>query len=176
MMVEISSIQWRGLLITVCLILVYHLQICSSSKDCLWTGGCKCKMSDGSGFIDLSSIDSNNPHKPAFSVKNEFGDATYYYNPCTPFTLGDLCKDVVVCEQRNFYLFGEATAPASWVYIEETQRIVLKYYSTLGFSSTEVTLICTDSQFTELNVIDDVKFPTKMELSGKSVCLRKQGA
>ncbi|XP_078573387.1 uncharacterized protein LOC144860145 [Branchiostoma floridae x Branchiostoma japonicum] len=75
---------------------------CAGTKTptCEKTGPCSCRMSDGSGEVNLQPLLAGNPtfkDIPATTVPDDF---LYSWNPCEPFDEGS-CKDVAVCQKTK---------------------------------------------------------------------------
>jgi len=61
-------------------------------KECIMRDSCSCEMSDGSGVINLRSLDNaDTPMEDSISSSE-----TYWYNPCSPVTSPD-CDGNSVC-------------------------------------------------------------------------------
>ncbi|XP_064648429.1 uncharacterized protein LOC135500728 [Lineus longissimus] len=68
------------------------------SKSCVTDGPCSCTYDDGSGTVDISSV-GNTDGTPRLKDKlADDGVYLYSYNPCRPFSEGDKCTNVAVCE------------------------------------------------------------------------------
>ena len=106
---------------------------CKASKiECVGQDLCTCEMSDGSGTINLHSLD--NPVNPMKDVPNP--KQTVLYNPCSAVASPD-CGDHSVCEIRNDSIVGLGYA--------NTARFVgngIKYLADVGLPSSTVNLIC----------------------------------
>ena len=77
----------------------------SSQTECKATDMCSCEMSDGTGTINLHSLDNaTNPLGDEASPTN-----TFLYNPCSPITKPD-CKDNSLCEEQGDSLVGLGVA------------------------------------------------------------------
>ncbi|KAL9966637.1 hypothetical protein ACROYT_G024744 [Oculina patagonica] len=75
--------------------------IASVAEICQKVDDCSCKKSNGK-IINLRKIDGGST--PAFrnvKDKNSMRPFVYAWNPCTKFSEGDGCKDVLVCQQAT---------------------------------------------------------------------------
>ena len=110
---------------------------CKAAKvECVGQDLCTCEMSDGSGTINLHSLD--NPLKPMKDEPNP--KQTVLYNPCSAIASPD-CGDHSVCEIRSDSIVGLGYA--------NTARFVgngIKYLADVGRPSSTVNLICDYSQ------------------------------
>ena len=112
---------------------------CKSSKiECVGQDLCTCEMSDGTGAINLHSLDNPlNPMKDQLSLNQ-----TIFYNPCSPVATPD-CGNYSVCEMQGDSIVGLGNAyTARFV---NNRRLGIEYLSNEGSSST-VNLICDYSQ------------------------------
>ena len=112
---------------------------CKRSKvECVGRDLCTCEMSDGTGTINLQSL--NSPLNP---MKDELNPTqTIFYNPCSPVATPD-CGKHSVCEMRGDSIVGLGYAStAKFVY---NRRLSIEYLDNEG-SSSAVNLICDYSQ------------------------------
>ena len=113
---------------------------CKRSKvECVGQDLCTCEMSDGTGTINLHSLDNPlNPMKYETDQKQ-----TVFYNPCSPVAAPN-CGNHSICEMRGGSIVGLGYAnTATFV---TNQRIGIEYLSTLDNPSSTVNLICDYSQ------------------------------
>ena len=112
---------------------------CKSSKiECVGQDLCTCEMSDGTGTINLHSLD--NPINP---MKDELNlNQTIFYNPCSPVANPD-CGNYSVCEMQGGSIVG--LGYANTARFVNSQKIGIEYLGNEGSSST-VNLICDYSQ------------------------------
>ena len=75
---------------------------CMSSKiECIPTDLCSCEMSDGSGTINLHSLDD-----PANPMSDELNpEQTFFYNPCSSI-INPSCDGHSVCEKEGDAIRG----------------------------------------------------------------------
>ncbi|XP_019636022.1 PREDICTED: uncharacterized protein LOC109478745 [Branchiostoma belcheri] len=117
----------------------------ASAATCDQTGPCTCRMSDGTGEIDLSALASSDSALPKFeNVNSASDDYVYSYNPCQPFTQGT-CKDVSACQYvpqlKTYFPLGTQDSAK---FIQEGQDLTLRYFAGQGSSrrETKVKLVC----------------------------------
>ena len=109
---------------------------CKRSKiECVGQDLCTCEMSDGTGTINLHSLD--NPLNPMKDKPNP--TQTIFYNPCSPVATPD-CGNHSVCEMRGGSIVGLGyTNTARFV---NNQRLGIEYFGNIGSPSSTVNLIC----------------------------------
>ena len=113
---------------------------CKRSKvECVGQNLCTCEMSDGTGTINLQSL--NNPLNP---MKDETSQKqTVFYNPCSPVATPN-CGNHSVCEMRGGSIVG--LGYASTARFVNNRRIGIEYLSILDTPPSTVNLICDYSQ------------------------------
>ena len=119
---------------------------CKVSKvECVGQDLCTCEMSDGSGTINLHSLD--NPLNP---MKNEPNPKqTIFYNPCSPVASPD-CGYHSVCEIYNDSIVGLGFASfAKFVSNGSLHEIAYLDFPIFGQPQSTVNLICDHSQRVE---------------------------
>ena len=138
---------------------------CKRSKiECVGQDLCTCEMSDGTGTINLHSLD--NPLNPMKDKPNPA--QTIFYNPCSPVATPD-CGNYSVCEMQEGSIVGLGYAStAKFVY---NRRLSIEYLGNEGSSST-VNLICDYSQRDEPRFRVD---KTTNTYSVRSVCACPDG-
>ncbi|XP_041367035.1 uncharacterized protein LOC121381753 [Gigantopelta aegis] len=119
----------------------------ASSDNCVKTGPCSCKSSNGT--IDLSPLASTG--KPKYMDLPDASNTWFYsWNPCTPFTEGTgNCDKVAVCQSdtaSSFWSLG--TQDSASFFMDVTKGLQLQYMAEQGDTTrtTFVTLICDTSQ------------------------------
>ena len=114
---------------------------CKTSKiECVGQDLCTCEMSDGTGTINLRSL--NNPLSP---IKKELNpNQTIFYNPCSPVGNPN-CGNHSVCEMRGGSIVGLGYAyTARFV---DNRRVNIEYFDNNGSNpSSTINLICDYSQ------------------------------
>ena len=138
---------------------------CKRSKiECVGQDLCTCEMSDGTGTINLHSLD--NPLNP---MKDESNPAqTIFYNPCSPVATPD-CGNHSVCEMRGDSIVG--LGYASTARFVNNRRLGIEYLGNIG-SPSAVNLICDYSQRDEPRFRVDKTINT---YSVRSVCACPDG-
>ena len=139
---------------------------CKRSKiECVGQDLCTCEMSDGTGTINLHSLD--NPLNP---MKDESNPAqTIFYNPCSSVATPD-CGNHSVCEIQGGSIMGLGYAStAKFVY---NRRLGIEYLGNEGSLSSTVNLICDYSQRDEPRFRVD---KTTNTYSVRSVCACPDG-
>ena len=111
---------------------------CKRSKiECVGQNLCTCEMSDGTGTINLQSL--NNPLNPMKDEPNP--DQTIFYNPCSPVAAPN-CGNHSVCEMQGDSIVG--LGYASTARFINDRKLNIEYLAN-NISST-VNLICDYSQ------------------------------
>ncbi|XP_065887819.1 uncharacterized protein [Dysidea avara] len=144
-----SEMKGRFVFIGELVVLEYHFKLytrCACPGKCTSSGTvckakdlCSCEMSDGTGTINLHSIDNpTNPLRDEASPTN-----TFLYNPCSPIMKPD-CKGNSLCEEQ-----GDSPVPlgladsASFVY--NHNQLGIQYVGINDTVST-VNLLCNENQ------------------------------
>ncbi|CAH1788331.1 unnamed protein product [Owenia fusiformis] len=132
---------------------------CTSGLKCNKKTACSCEMSDGSGIIDLSSLDSggSGPRFTIISSSDVFGHYELIeraYNPCTTF----VPKESGQCPKKQMYLYsynlvkdqGHVVTNScsilgtpddvKFVYNESDNHTTIQYK--VGAITTDINLIC----------------------------------
>ena len=113
---------------------------CKRSKvECVGQDLCTCEMSDGTGTINLHSLD--NPLSPMKDQPNPI--QTIFYNPCSPVA-NPSCGDHSICEMKGGSIVGLGYANTARFVTNE--RIGIEYLSTFDSPPSTVNLICDYSQ------------------------------
>ena len=113
---------------------------CKTSKiECVGQDLCTCEMSDGTGTINLHSLD--NPLSPMKDEPNP--NQTIFYNPCSPVANPN-CRDHSVCEMLGDSIVG--LGYASTARFMNDRRLNIEYLGGEDNSSATVNLICDYSQ------------------------------
>ena len=111
----------------------------TSKIECVGQDLCTCEMSDGTGTINLHSLD--NPLNP---IKDEPNPTqTIFYNPCSPVANPN-CGNHSVCEMRGGSIVG--LGYANTARFVKNQGLGLEYLGNIGSPSSTVNLICDYSQ------------------------------
>ena len=106
--------------------------------ECVGQDLCTCEMSDGSGTINLHSLNNpTNPMKDQLSPKQ-----TIFYNPCSPVA-DPQCGDHSVCEMRGDSIVGLGHADTAKFVHNKRSGLGIEY---LGNNISTVNLICDQSQ------------------------------
>ena len=111
----------------------------ASTIECVGQDLCTCEMSDGSGMINLHSLD--NPLNPMKDKKTP--QETVFYNPCSPVA-DPQCGDHSVCEMRGDSIVGLGHADTAKFVHNRRSGLGIEYLGN-NISST-VNLICHHSQ------------------------------
>ena len=112
---------------------------CKTSKiECVGQNLCTCEMSDGTGTINLQSL--NNPLNPMKDETNQ--KQTVFYNPCSPVATPS-CGNHSICEMRGGLIVG--LGYASTATFVNNRKLGIEYLGNEGSPST-VNLICDYSQ------------------------------
>ena len=110
----------------------------TSKIECVGQDLCTCEMSDGTGTINLHSLD--NPLNPMKDEPNL--NQPIFYNPCSPVATPD-CGNYSVCEMQGGSIVGLGNAyTAKFV---NDRKLGIEYLGNEG-SSSIVNLICDYSQ------------------------------
>ena len=114
---------------------------CKAAKiECVGQDLCTCEMSDGSGTINLHSLD--NPLNP---MKDQpYPDQTIFYNPCSPVANPN-CVNFSVCEIHDGSIVGLGYASGAR-FVNSQQKLGIEYLSELDIPPPTVNLICDPSQ------------------------------
>ena len=111
----------------------------ASTIECAGQDLCTCEMSDGSGTINLHSL--NNPLNPMKDQPNP--KQTIFYNPCSPVA-DPQCGDYSVCEKQGDSIVGLGhTNTARFVY---NGKLSIEYLGNIASPSSTVNLICDHNQ------------------------------
>ncbi|XP_066302985.1 uncharacterized protein [Branchiostoma lanceolatum] len=144
------------------------------TPTCDKTGPCSCRMSDGTGEVDLSPLLAGNPtfkDVPATEVPDDF---LYSWNPCEPFDEGS-CQGVAVCQKKNdgsaYYDLGRHDSveiQASQDPITGASAVSFGYTSADGQRSSLIIATCTtgDTDFT----VDGQDVPNSYLFQLSSAC------
>ncbi|XP_065887873.1 uncharacterized protein [Dysidea avara] len=111
----------------------------SSETECKANDLCSCEMSDGTGTINLHSLDNpTSPLRDEASPTNAF-----LYNPCSPMT-NPHCYNSSLCEEQGDSLLPLGLA-SSAKFVSNNNRLGIQY---TGFNNTvsTVNLICQPNQ------------------------------
>ena len=111
--------------------------MCPSSKgECIAKDLCTCEMSDGSGIINLHSLD--NPTSP---MRDRPGPLlSLLYNPCSPITAPD-CEGSSVCGELGDSLIYLGSADSAR-FVHNNGQLSLQYTIAEGFITSTVNLMC----------------------------------
>ncbi|XP_065888311.1 uncharacterized protein [Dysidea avara] len=111
----------------------------SSQTECQAKDLCSCEMSDGSGTINLHSLDNaTSPLRDEASPTN-----TFLYNPCSPITKPD-CKGNSLCEEKGDDLVGLGMANSA-KFVQNNNQLSIQYTGPNGNMS-YVNLFCDENQ------------------------------
>ncbi|XP_065888345.1 uncharacterized protein [Dysidea avara] len=110
-----------------------------SLRECRAKDSCSCEMSDGTGTINLHSLD--NPSSP---LRDEVSPTnTFLYNPCSAMT-NPSCKNNSLCEEQ-----GESIIPLGRAYysrfVFNNNQLAVQYIQ-FNDSFSTVNLICDHNQ------------------------------
>ena len=133
---ELTELHYKFKLYTQC---ACPGKCASSQTECKAKDLCSCEMSDGTGAIDLHSLDDpSNPLRDEASSGNIF-----LYNPCSPITNPD-CMGNSLCEDvgTNRYPLGLADSAK---FVQNNSQISIQYTAPNAFTTT-VNLICDENQ------------------------------
>ncbi|XP_065839959.1 uncharacterized protein [Oscarella lobularis] len=113
--------------------------------------GCGCKMSDGTGTIDLSPLSySKRPYFTDVPDANSQSNALYYFNPCHPFTLGDenshctVEEDGAVCQNMSNAWANLGKISTATYTNMPGQGIIVTYSGGTNTASSSVLLVCSE--------------------------------
>lgn len=107
----------------------------ASTKECIGQDLCTCEMSDGTGTINLHSL--NNPLDPMKDEPNPM--QTVFYNPCSPVG-NPQCGNHSVCEIREGSIVG--LGYANTARFVNSKGIGIEYLANKGSPSSTVNLLC----------------------------------
>ncbi|XP_065888150.1 uncharacterized protein [Dysidea avara] len=111
----------------------------SSQTECKAKDLCSCEMSDGTGTINLHSLDNaTNPLRDEASPTN-----TFLYNPCSPITIPD-CKGNSLCEEKGDSLVGLGMANSA-KFVQNNNQLSIQYTGPNNNTAT-VNLFCDENQ------------------------------
>jgi len=110
----------------------------SSLRECKAKDLCSCEMSDGSGTINLHSLD--NPNNPLQYKKSPTD--TFLYNPCSPMT-NPQCSNNSLCEEKRDSLIPLGRASYTR-FVFNNNQLSIQYLGSNFFST--VNLICDRNQ------------------------------
>ena len=103
---------------------------CKTSKiECVGQNLCTCEMSDGTGTINLQSL--NNPLNPMKDETNQ--KQTVFYNPCSPVATPS-CGNHSICEMRGGSIVG--LGYASTATFVNNRKLGIEYLGNEGSPST----------------------------------------
>ena len=109
----------------------------SVQKQCIMKDACSCEMSDGSGTIDLHSLDS-----PAVPMQDSISPSqTFLYNPCSPITSVD-CGNNTVCMKSSDSSIGLGLANTSKFIIDDDGIVSVSYSNPATGKSAKIRLNC----------------------------------
>ena len=109
----------------------------SVQKECIMKDACSCEMSDGSGIIDLHSLDS-----PAVPMQDSLSPSqTFLYNPCSLITSVD-CGNNTVCMKSSDSSVGLGLANTSKFITEDDGIVSIKYSNPITGKSAKIQLNC----------------------------------
>nr|XP_002126668.1 putative mannose 6-phosphate receptor-like protein C530.09c [Ciona intestinalis] len=141
---------------------------------------CRCDLVDGSGIIDISSLGNHSyPRWTNISAPTPLNGPLYSYNPCYPFTDGNL-KNLAALQiaSGDKYDIGSQTTA---VFVQVGDQIAINYTanSLLGDSRhSQVTLTCSKGKQDNFIVKGEVTPNSgfyKFELVGNTLCPKKSG-
>ena len=108
----------------------------SVKKECIMKDSCSCEMSDGTGVINLHSID--NPDTP---MEDSISSSeTYWYNPCSPVTSPD-CDGNSVCGKYDNSNTGLGFSNSA-KFIADGDSVAIQYSNTETGKVSTVHLNC----------------------------------
>ncbi|XP_065890154.1 uncharacterized protein [Dysidea avara] len=108
----------------------------SVKKECIMRDSCSCEMSDGTGVINLHSID--NPDTP---MEDSISSSeTYWYNPCSPVTSPD-CDGNSVCGKYSNSNTGLGFSNST-KFIADGDSVAIQYSNTETGKASTVHLNC----------------------------------
>ena len=112
----------------------------SSQSGCQAKDLCSCEMSDGTGTINLHSLDNGtNPLRDEASPTN-----TFLYNPCSPITKPD-CKGNSLCEEQGDSLVGLGVANSA-KFVQNNSQLSIQYTGPNNMTTSTVNLFCDENQ------------------------------
>jgi len=113
----------------------------SSQPECKAKDLCSCEMSDGTGTINLRSLDD-----PSTPLRDEASPTnTFLYNPCSPITKPD-CKDNSLCEERGDSLVGLGVASSAKFVLQNNSQLSIQYTGPDNNPTSAVNLVCDENQ------------------------------
>ncbi|XP_077986093.1 cation-dependent mannose-6-phosphate receptor-like [Glandiceps talaboti] len=172
----------RRTFIITCGLLSLSLQKVTTQVTCISNEPCKCKLSDGSGELDLTSLAGNSTNPTFSGITGGDGDK-YWFDPCVDFSVSgpanNSCTDVRVCryavDQDNYFSCG--SSEPEYVYFEQNNSITLIYNNSeegVALKLTSVVVKCIDTSTDKLIVYGrDTNHPElyNMTLESKYGCL-----
>lgn len=109
----------------------------STQKQCVMKDSCSCEMTDGSGTIDLHSLDS-----PAVPMHNSISPSqTFLYNPCSSITSVD-CGNNTVCMKSSDSNVGLGLTNTSEFVIDGSGIVSIRYSNPATGKSANIQLNC----------------------------------
>lgn len=110
----------------------------SVQKECVMKDLCSCEMSDGSGIIDLHSLDS-----PAVPMKDTLSPSqTFLYNPCSSITSVSCGNNTVCMKYGDSNYIGLGLANSSKFIIDDGGIVSVQYNNPVTGKSANVRLNC----------------------------------
>lgn len=110
--------------------------MCPSQAECITKDSCTCEMSDGSGTINLHSLD--NPTDPMRDGPTPL--ISFLYNPCSPITVPD-CEGNSMCEERGDSLVYLGSADSA-KFVDNNGQLSIQYIAPNGNITSTVQLMC----------------------------------
>ena len=114
----------------------------SAETECVAKDLCSCEMSDGSGTINLHSLD--NPTNPMNDGPNP--EQTFFYNPCSSI-IDPFCDAHSVCKKQGDTITGLGRTDTA-KFTMNNNMLSIQYLGnfTTEISTSTVNLICDESQ------------------------------
>ena len=115
---------------------------CKKPKvECVGQDLCTCELSDGTGRINLHSLDD-----PSSPMKDEPHPLqTVFYNPCSPIA-SPRCGNHSVCEVQGNSIVGLGLADTAKFVLSDSKQLSIQYLDNKGSTSSRVNLICDHGQ------------------------------
>ena len=115
---------------------------CKNPKvDCVGQDLCMCEFSDGTGTINLHSLD--NPLSPMKDEPHPL--QTVFYNPCSPVA-SPHCGNHSVCEIQENSIVGLGLADTAKFAISDSKELIVEYLDNKGSTLSRINLICDHGQ------------------------------
>ncbi|XP_078703631.1 uncharacterized protein LOC144928819 [Branchiostoma floridae x Branchiostoma belcheri] len=151
---------------------------CARGKPptCEKTGPCSCRMSDGSGEVNLRPLLAGNQIPTFKDVPEKFSDEFLYsWNPCEPFNEGS-CEGVALCQKKNgsseYYDLGRHDSVEIQADLDPINGLTVsfRYTSADGERSSLIITTCNSDDETQFTADGEDLFPNSYLFYLNSSC------